>query len=336
MSALRTHIAQHLENSWYGHTGLTLILRPLSWLFITIATVRRFAYRYKVIKQIHLPVPVIIVGNITVGGTGKTPLVIWLANYLKKTGYKPGIISRGYGGLARHWPQQVRPDADPVMVGDEAVVISRRTQCPMAVGPDRLAAGLALLKYADVDVIISDDGLQHYRLARDVEILVIDGIRRFGNGFCLPAGPLRERPSRKNEVDMIITNGIAAQGEYPMKYLGARLVNMVDKAELDLSEFKNKSVTAIAGIGNPDRFFNFLRSMGLRINAIAFPDHFHYTSDALQLNDQIVLMTEKDAVKCQRFAKPDWWYLPIDVELPEEFGLSLANKLVRKSGKENG
>lgn len=334
IQALRAKVSGQLENAWYGHTGLTLVLRPLSWLFIVIATIRRFAYRYKLLRQTKLSVPVIIVGNITVGGTGKTPLVIWLASYLKKSGYKPGIISRGYGGLARHWPQQVRPDADPVMVGDEAVVISRRSQCPMAVGPDRLAAGQALLKYADVDVIISDDGLQHYRLARDIEIMVIDGIRRFGNGYCLPAGPLRERPSRRDEVDLIITNGIAAQDEYSMKYHGTRVINMVDEQVAELSEFKSKSVTAIAGIGNPDRFFNFLRTVGVRINAIAFPDHFHFTQDSLPSDDeQTVLMTEKDAVKCQRFAKPGWWYLPIDVELSEEFGLSVVNKLANKVDK---
>ena len=333
MQAMRTKLTHQLEDAWYGRTGLTLVLRPLSWLFIAVATLRRFGYQIKVLKQTKLAVPVIIVGNLTVGGTGKTPLVIWIANYLKQAGYKPGIISRGYGGLARHWPQQVRPDADPIMVGDEAVVIARRSQCPMAVGPDRVAAGEALLKYADIDVIISDDGLQHYRLDRDVEILVIDGIRRFGNGYCLPAGPLRERPSRKDEVDIIITNGIAAQGEYPMKYEGMRLINMVSEQAAELTEFKDKVVTAIAGIGNPDRFFNYLRKTGLRISTISFPDHFHYQAESLQsVNDQTVIMTEKDAVKCQRFARPGWWYLPVDVELPEEFGLSLVSKLEKQSG----
>lgn len=333
MPGFRTTFSQHLQDAWYGRTGLTQVLRPLSWLFVAIATLRRFGYQIRILKQTKLSVPVIIVGNLTVGGTGKTPLVIWIANYLKQTGYKPGIISRGYGGLARHWPQQVRPDADPTMVGDEAVVISRRTQCPMAVGPDRVAAGEALLKYADVDVIISDDGLQHYHLDRDIEIMVIDGIRRFGNGYCLPAGPLREPPSRKNDVDMIITNGIAAQGEYPMKYRGGHLINMQNAQHAELTEFKDKAITAIAGIGNPDRFFNYLRKTGLRITTISFPDHFHYQADSLPLDDdQIVIMTEKDAVKCQRFARPGWWYLPVDVELPEEFGLSLVSKLEKHSG----
>lgn len=330
---LKTEITQQLENAWYGHTSLTLLLRPLTWLFIAVVILRRLAYRYKIFKSIKLPVPVIVIGNLTVGGTGKTPLVIWIANYLKRAGYKPGIVSRGYGGKAKRWPQQVRPDADPIMVGDEAVVISRRTKCPMAVGPDRVAAGQALLKYADIDILLSDDGLQHYRLERDIEIMVIDGIRRFGNGYCLPAGPLRELTSRKHEVDFLITNGIAAQGEYPMKYLGARAINMLSGEEWTLDEFKHKPVIAIAGIGNPDKFFNFLRAAGLRINSIAFADHFPYTQETLPTDDeQIVLMTEKDAVKCQRFARSGWWYLPVDVELPEEFALSLMNKLGKYHG----
>ena len=330
---LKNRITHHLENAWYGRTGLTLLFRPLSWLFIVIVTLRRFAYRYGVFKAVKLPVPVIVIGNISVGGTGKTPLVIWLANYLQQAGYKPGIVSRGYGGKARQWPQQVRPDADPIMVGDEAVVISRRTRCPMAVGPDRVAACQALLKYANIDIIISDDGLQHYRLDRDIEILVIDGIRRFGNGYCLPAGPLRELPSRKTEVDFIVTNGIAAQGEIPMKYLAQQAINLLSDEQKPLSDFKNEQITAIAGIGNPDKFFNFLRSAGLRINSIAYADHYHFTEASLSFADtQVLLMTEKDAVKCRRFAKPGWWYLPIDIELPDEFALSLVSKLGKSHG----
>jgi len=330
---LKNKIAYHLEKAWYGHTGLTFVLRPLTWLFVAIVTLRRLAYRLRIFRTTKLPVPVIVIGNLTVGGTGKTPLVIWIANYLKQAGYKPGIISRGYGGLAKRWPQQVRPDADPIIVGDEAVVISRRTQCPMSVGPDRVAAAEALLKYADIDILLSDDGLQHYHLHRDVEILVIDGIRRFGNGFCLPAGPLRELPSRRDEVNFIVTNGIAGQGEYPMKYLGPRAINVQSGEERELDSFKKAAIVAIAGIGNPDRFFNFLRAVGLRINSVAFPDHFQFNATSLPYDDeQIVFMTEKDAVKCRRFAKPGWWYLPVDVELPKEFALSLMNQLEKHHG----
>jgi tetraacyldisaccharide 4'-kinase len=290
-------------------------------------------YRHNIKKSTRLPVPVIVVGNITVGGTGKTPLVIWIANYLKQNGRKPGVVSRGYGGKARHWPQQVRPDADPIIVGDEAVVISRRTGCPMAVGPARVEDGHALLQHADVDVIVSDDGLQHYALQRNVEIAVIDGVRRFGNGFCLPAGPLRELRSRLDEVDFRVTNGVAAQGEVPMRYKAERVINLINGEERALSEFTSQSINAIAGIGNPDRFFNFLRAGGLRINTRAFPDHHLFKPDEIDFPDEeVVFMTEKDAVKCQRFARDNWWYVPVDVVLPEEFGVHLLSLIEERHG----
>lgn len=333
MFELRRRIAHKLEQAWYERNGLTHFMRPLSWFFLTIATIRRFLYRIKVLKQIKLPVPVIVVGNITVGGTGKTPLVIWITNYLKAAGYKPGVISRGYGGKARRWPQQVRPDADPVMVGDEAVVISRRTGSPMAVGPDRVADGHALLKYADVDIIISDDGLQHYALDRTVEIAVIDGIRRFGNGFCLPAGPLRELRSRLDDVDFRVTNGIAAQGEIAMRYQADKAINLVSHEVRSINEFKKQPVNAIAGIGNPDRFFNFIRANGLRINSRAFPDHHIFSANDIDFPDnEVLFMTEKDAVKCHRFARENWWYIPVDTVLPDDFGVHLINMLEERHG----
>jgi len=325
---LKNRVQLLLEQAWYGKTGLTLVLKPLSWLFIAIVVIRRYLYKFNIIKSTRLSVPVIIIGNLSVGGTGKTPLVIWLAEYLKSAGYKPGVLSRGYSGKALKWPQQVRPDADPVMVGDEAVVIARRTGCPMAVGPDRVAAGEALLKYSDCDVLLSDDGLQHYALQRDIEVLVIDGIRRFGNGYCLPSGPLRECPSRKNEVDCKVTNGVAAQGEYAMTYHGTMVINLLSGETRELKSFSEDKITAVAGIGNPDRFFNYLRSNGLRLDARAFPDHFHYQKDSILVGEEdTVLMTEKDAVKCQRYAKSNWWYVPVDVDLPKEFGLEIINLL---------
>ena len=213
------------------------------------------------------------------------------------------------------------------------MVISRRTDCPMAVGPDRIAAGEALLKYSGCDIVISDDGLQHYRLKRDIEVLVIDGIRRFGNGFCLPAGPLRECISRKDEVDCKVTNGIAAQGEYAMSYSGKNIVNLLTQESKPLADFSDEKIKAVAGIGNPDRFFNFLRAQGLRLETKAFPDHYLYNNDSIQADDDmVVLMTEKDAVKCQRFAKPNWWYVPVNVELPKEFGLEIINLLEKSHG----
>jgi len=330
---LKRRLAQRLERAWYERSPLTQLLRPLSWLFLCLISLRRFFYRHRFLKSTRLPVPVIVVGNITVGGTGKTPLVIWIANYLKQNGRKPGVVSRGYGGKARHWPQQVRPDADPIIVGDEAVVIARRTGCPMAVGPGRVEDGRALLQYADVDVIISDDGLQHYALQRSIEIAVIDGVRRFGNGFCLPAGPLRELRSRLDEVDFRITNGVAAQGEVPMRYKAERAINLVSGEERTLGEFNNQAINAIAGIGNPDRFFNFLRAGGLRISTRAYPDHHLFKPEEIDFPDEeAVFMTEKDAVKCQRFARDNWWYVPVDVELPAEFGVHLRSLIEERHG----
>lgn len=336
MKNLRQSIISALEQSWYTKSGLTPFLRPVSWLYIGAAVIRRILYRFSIIKATRLPIPVIVVGNITVGGTGKTPLVIWLANYLKQAGFKPGIISRGYAGNAQRWPQQVRPDADPVMVGDEALVIARRTNCPMAVGPDRVAAANALLKHAAIDVIISDDGLQHYALERTIEIAVVDGVRRLGNGFCLPAGPLRERKNRLQNVDFIVTNGSAVQDEYAMRYVGDTAINMCNREERALSEFKPAQITAIAGIGNPDRFFNFLRVHGLRLVSKAFPDHHYFQRDELSFPPPTVLMmTEKDAVKCERFARTNWWYVPISVELPGEFGMKVLSLMESRHGQKD-
>jgi len=330
---LRRQLAHKIEQAWYERNALTQLLRPISWIFLTLVSIRRFLYKTGILKQLKLPVPVIVVGNISVGGTGKTPLVIWIANYLKQAGYKPGIISRGYGGRAHNWPQQVRPDADPIMVGDEAVVISRRTGCPMAVGPGRVADGQSLLKYADVDVIISDDGLQHYALGRTVEIAVIDGIRRFGNGFCLPAGPLRERRTRLEDVDCRVTNGVAAQGEIPMRYQADKLINLVTQEVRVISDFKQQPVNAIAGIGNPDRFFNFIRTIGIRTTTCAFPDHHVFSAEDITFpDDEVLFMTEKDAVKCQRFARDNWWYIPVEAILPDDFGAHLIHLLEERHG----
>ncbi|MDH3948490.1 MAG: tetraacyldisaccharide 4'-kinase, partial [Gammaproteobacteria bacterium] len=244
-----------LHSIWQQRNGISQVLRPLSWLYCSIVFVRRWLYRLHLLRSTRLKVPVIVVGNISVGGTGKTPLVVFVVEALKRAGYKPGVISRGYRGKARSWPQQVRSDSDPVMVGDEPILISRRTQCPMAVGPKRVAAGEALLKYSNCDIIVCDDGLQHYALRRDAEILVVDGARRFGNGFCLPAGPLREPVRRMNKVNLIVTNGLATQNEFAMQYEGDTLVNLLDESQTcPLAELKGRGVHAVAGVGNPQRF----------------------------------------------------------------------------------
>ena len=314
---------------WYEKNGWSLFLRPFSWLYCSIVITRRYAYRWSLLRSERLAVPIIIVGNLTVGGAGKTPLVIYLTELLRAKGYQPGIVSRGYKGKAQSWPQQVRPDGDPVIVGDEAILISRRTQAPMAVGPDRVAAAKALLQYHNCDIIISDDGLQHYSLQRTIEIAVIDGVRRFGNQCCLPAGPLREPLKRLQEVDLKLTNGIAIDDEISMRYEFDEVVSLHDsEIKQSLKDFKGRTVHAVAGIGNPQRFFDLLRKQGLKIIEHGFPDHYYYYESDINFGDQYpVVMTEKDAVKCTRFEKNNAWYLPISVKIKKDFDRSIINLL---------
>lgn len=324
-----------LQKSWYSKSGLITVLLPLSWVYCTLVELRRFLYRIKLLKTTRFQVPVVVVGNITVGGTGKTPLVIELVNILKQQGYRPAVISRGYGGKAKSWPQQVRPDGDPTMVGDEAILIARRTNCPMAVGPDRVASAKALLKYTDCNIIVSDDGLQHYALGRDIEIAVIDGVRRYGNENCLPAGPLRERISRLQHVHFKVTNGIAAQDEFPMFYKEEKLRRACDtNVTIELSSLQNQTVHAVAGIGNPQRFFDQLRKNQLDIIEHAFPDHYSFTVKDLDFGEiQPIVITEKDAVKCQRFSLLNVWFQPIKANLDNEFIDQLLKKIESVNGQ---
>lgn len=328
-------LAKKIETAWYSRNGLTAILRPFSWLFCALVAIRRFCYRIGLLRTARLSVPVVVVGNITVGGTGKTPLVIQLVNFLKEHGYHPAVISRGYGGKARTWPQQVRWDGDPTMVGDEAILIARQTRCPMAVGPNRVAAAQALLKYTDCDVIISDDGLQHYALGRDIEIAVIDGVRRYGNGLCLPAGPLREPLTRLEQVNFRVTNGIAGANEFSMRYEVEQLHRADDPlVTLNVSSLENQTVHAVAGIGHPQRFFDSLRQQGLDVVEHAFPDHYAYTKKDLDFGEiQPVVMTEKDAVKCQHFDQHNIWYQPVKAKLDPQFSEQLLIALEKINGQ---
>ncbi len=316
---------KRLDHYWYARSPWLVLLTPLSLLFRIVVAVRRLAYRLGLLRSRRLPVPVIIVGNITVGGSGKTPLVAWLAGYLQGKGYRPGIVARGYGGTARSWPQQVRRDSDPAIVGDEAVLLAGLTGCPVAVGPDRYAAASALVKYNSCDVIVADDGLQHYALQRDIEIAVIDGVRRFGTGFMLPAGPLREPVSRLRDADLVVVNGLGGGNEYPMKLKRGLLHNLADESRTCRPEaFRQRKVHAVAGIGNPERFFQALREQLGQVETHSFPDHHRFArADILFDDDAPVLMTAKDAVKCRRFATGNEWYLPVTAEMGAEFCASL-------------
>jgi len=335
-----------LEQNWYRVSAPHLALWPLSLAFGAVAASRRTLYRAGVLKTARLPVPVIVVGNITVGGTGKTPLVSWLAHFLREHGRRPGIVSRGYthgtGGACG--AREVLTDSDPARVGDEAVLLARRTGCPVWVGARRAAAARALLAaHADCGVIISDDGLQHYALARDVEVAVIDGERGFGNGMLLPAGPLREPPRRLAQADAIVTNGAAlfphedlppSAPLFEMRLAGSVFTNLLNPQQhVGPEHFLQRHVHAVAGIGNPRHFFEHLRELGVSFTAHPFPDHHAFSAADFSFasGDDAVIMTEKDAVKCERFGNEHFWALRVDAEVEPGFGEQVLRKLDNRS-----
>ena len=308
-----------IERIWSGRSVLWLLLLPLSWLYGLIANLIRLSYRWGWRKAWRAPVPVVVVGNLTAGGNGKTPVVIWLVQALQQRGFKPGVVSRGYGGKADGYPLVLTASTTTVQAGDEPVLIYQRTGAAVAVSPRRKEAVQALLQQGDVDIIITDDGLQHYALARDFEIVVVDGKRRFGNGWWLPAGPMRERASRLRSVDAVITNGgEALSGEISMQLVPAQAVNLKSGQTQPVSSLSG--VVAMAGIGHPPRFFTTLRQQGVVLEKeVPFADHQSYSESqlaSLVTSEQTLLMTEKDAVKARSFAAANWWYLPVNAELP--------------------
>ena len=312
-------MSEWLQRQWYRLGLWHVLLIPLSWLFYLLITVRRLGYQIGLIKSYKLAVPVIVVGNITVGGTGKTPLVIWLVQHLQAAGFSPGVISRGYAGDTTG-VTAVGVNSNPLIVGDEPVLLAKRLKCPVFVGSDRVAVAHALLEaHKNCDVIVSDDGLQHYRLQRDVEIAVIDAERRFGNARLLPAGPLREAISRLKKIDAIVYNGHANDDGYAMRLKSGAIQHLLDPAKtVSVAELAAGDILAIAGIGNPQRFFSQLQAMGLRFRQRAFADHHPFSHGDLQNEHaDMILMTEKDAVKCAAFAQPNWWYLPVDAAVDE-------------------
>lgn len=319
-----------IERIWSGRSALYLLLLPFSLLYGLISNLLRLSYRWGWRKAWRAPVPVVVVGNLTAGGNGKTPVVIWLVQALQQRGLRVGVVSRGYGGKADNYPLVLGPQTATAEAGDEPVLIYQRTGAQVAVAPVRRQAVEALVSGGQVDIIVTDDGLQHYALARDIEIVVIDGQRRFGNGWWLPAGPMRERSSRLNSVSAIITNGGTAQpGELAMQLVPGMAVNLQSGEQRPVAELKN--VVAMAGIGHPPRFFNTLRQQGVTLEKeVAFADHQNYSPDALNAligPGQTLLMTEKDAVKARAFAAADWWYLPVDARLPLSESAALLNKI---------
>ena len=316
---------------WSGESPLWLLLLPLSWLYGLVSGAIRLLYRLGLKRAWRAPVPVVVVGNLTAGGNGKTPVVIWLVEQLQKRGIRPGVVSRGYGGKAATYPLLLNAQTTTAEAGDEPVLISQRTGAPVAVSPVRSDAVKALLAEHSVQIIITDDGLQHYALARDKEIVVIDGVRRFGNGWWLPAGPMRERASRLKTVDAIIVNGgVAKQGEIPMQLHPGLAVNLLTGERREAAALPN--LVAMAGIGHPPRFFATLEQSGARLDkCIPLADHQALTPEqvnAFTVDGQTLIMTEKDAVKCRAFAKENWWYLPVDAELSGEQPEQLLKELM--------
>ena len=316
---------------WSGESPLWRLLLPLSWLYGLVSGGIRLCYKLGLKRAWRAPVPVVVVGNLTAGGNGKTPVVIWLVEQLQQRGIRVGVVSRGYGGKAATYPLLLTADTTTAEAGDEPVLIFQRTGVPVAVSPVRSDAVKAILAHHDVQIIVTDDGLQHYRLARDVEIVVIDGVRRFGNGWWLPAGPMRERAGRLKSVDATIVNGgVARPGEIPMHLEPGLAVNLRTGERRDVAQLPD--IVAMAGIGHPPRFFATLEACGARPQkCVALADHQSLTySDvsALVAAGQTLVMTEKDAVKCRAFADDNWWYLPVDAHLSGERPDVLLDSLI--------
>jgi len=315
-----------LESAWYAGGRAPWWTFPLSLLYGGVMRLRGWLYRMGALRSVRLPVPVVVIGNLSVGGTGKTPLTIAVADALRQQGFRPGVVSRGYGGSQRE-PMLVGASPDPAQVGDEPCLI-HASGVPVAVGRDRPAAAQQLLA-AGCDIVLADDGMQHYALARDLEICVIDGVRRFGNRRVLPAGPLREPMSRLQRIDLRVCNGgMAEDGEYPMQLQGGEVVSLADDRRQSLSDWHGRRVHAVAAIGNPPRFFGSLRQAGLDVIEHPFPDHHAFAPNELDFGDSLpVLMTDKDAVKCRQFAQPSWWRVPVQAQLPSAFYQALAYRL---------
>lgn len=339
MSRGRENLAHKI---WYGESSIYRLLLPLSWIYTGVVVLRKYLYSTGLKSSQRMPVPVIIVGNMTVGGTGKTPLAIWLVTQLRDKGFQPGIISRGYRGKVGSIPVRATADSDPVIVGDEAVLMAKRGDCPVVVHPDRVAAARAIIELG-VDVIVSDDGLQHFRLARDFEIVVIDGTRGFGNGNLLPAGPLREPASRLKSVDQVLVQQFSndknellrrAADWHPAKFdLQATSISTLDNAKvMQIEMFAGKTVHAVAGIGNPERFFRLLESHDIEVIRHPLPDHSEIRQSDLTFDDDLeIVMTEKDAVKCLSWLDTSrCWYVPVDIHFRDSAGEALLSALLKK------
>lgn len=324
-------LAERLVNAWYqGHPAL-LLLRPLEWLYRAVVQRKRQRFLEGQSPSYRAPVPVIVVGNITVGGTGKTPLILYLINHCRARGLRVGVVSRGYGAQLPSVPWRVTAEQSADEAGDEPLLLVQRSGVALMIDPDRARAVQALLSAEPLDLILCDDGLQHYRLARDLELVLIDAVRGLGNGRCLPAGPLREPQARLQSVDAVLFNGASADSAegFGFTLQPTALVNVASGERQSLDVFApGQAMHAVAGIGNPQRFFRTLEALNWRPIAHAFADHATYSAASLEFSPSLpLLMTEKDAVKCRAFAQPDWWYLAVDARPSPAFSAWLDVQL---------
>ncbi|MGL6029646.1 MAG: tetraacyldisaccharide 4'-kinase [Legionella sp.] len=305
-----------IDRLWYGRHPLQKMLLPVSLIYTAISRMRR-SYLERFVQQ-RFNVPIIVIGNISVGGVGKTPLVIAIAKQMTAKGIRVGIVSRGYGAQIKHFPYEVGADDNALLVGDEPLLMAQRTGCPVVIAPKRTAAVEYLLTHHQSQIILSDDGLQHYKMARAIEIAVIDGVRGLGNGFCLPAGPLREPESRLNQVDLLVVNEGQWHGAHTMTLQPGQLVHLTTGESCSPTTL-NGSIMAVAGIGNPQRFYSTLQGLDIEFTPCTYPDHYQFSANDLNYSEAWVIMTEKDAVKCRAFASERMYYLPVEAALDDAF-----------------
>lgn len=305
-----------IERIWYTSHPVQWLLWPFALLFQCITHFRRWILER--FYQQPSTVPILVIGNLTVGGVGKTPLVIALAKQFKAKGLNVGIVSRGYGAQVKQFPHLVASNNSAKEVGDEPLLLAQSTHCPVVIAPKRIDAVEYLITQCQCNIILSDDGLQHYRMGRAIEIVVIDGVRGLGNGFCLPAGPLRESAKRLQQVDFVVVNGGDWPNAYPMYLQPGEIKSVSTQQNVALEVFQGK-VAAVAAIGNPQRFYATLTQLGIRYNAYSFPDHYQFKWNDLNYTEPQIIMTEKDAVKCRSFSSDKMYYLPVEAVLDNAF-----------------
>ena len=339
LTRFKTRLHTSVMDAWYSESGWTSAFSPLSHLFSSMAERRKNQYQMQ--SRWEPPVPVIVVGNITVGGTGKTPVVTRLVKYLIQQGHRPGVVSRGFGSKGANYPLEVTECSSPGDVGDEPVMLAKQCDCPVVVDPDRVRGAQHLYNAHPCTVIIADDGLQHYNLKRHIELVVVDGARMLGNGLCLPAGPLREPPERLKSVDFVLINGEPAS-DPGVPYTAFHLVpEALAPVEGQIRQVtpppQSGKVHAVAGIGNPQRFFESLSALGFEVIPHPFPDHHGFSEPDITFNDGLpVIMTAKDAVKCQTFADANHWYLPVTTNIPSGVLAQLARRVEQARVVSNG